>query len=83
MTQNISLLVAIRTGEFHPPMLARAISTLDHVLGGRLTITLLDGIGHGVEVHEMHTATVVAAIHELEERAQRKVQARVVSLFQR
>jgi alkanesulfonate monooxygenase len=42
MTQNISLLVAIRTGEFHPPMLARAISTLDHVLGGRLTINIIN-----------------------------------------
>ena len=42
MTQNISLLVAIRTGEFHPPMLARAISTLDHVLYGRLTINIIN-----------------------------------------
>ncbi|GAA4399433.1 LLM class flavin-dependent oxidoreductase [Nibrella viscosa] len=42
MTQNISLLVAIRTGEFHPPMLARAISTLDHMLEGRLTINIIN-----------------------------------------
>lgn len=42
MTQNISLLVAIRTGEFHPPMLARAISTLDHLLDGRLTINIIN-----------------------------------------
>jgi 3-dehydroquinate synthase len=52
-------------------------------LGGRLTITLLNGIGRGVEVHEMHSGTVIASIHELEQRAQHKVQARVVSLFQR
>jgi 3-dehydroquinate synthase len=52
-------------------------------LGGRLTVTLLNGIGRGIEVHEMHSATVVASIHELEQRAQQKVQARVVSLFQR
>lgn len=41
-TSNISLLVAIRTGEYHPPMLARAISTLDHLLGGRLTINIIN-----------------------------------------
>ncbi len=52
-------------------------------LGGQLTITLLNGIGGGFEVHEMHASTVIAAIHELEERSQRKVQERVVSMFQR
>lgn len=64
-------------------VLIKGLEEFREHLGGRLTITLLHGIGRGVEVHEMHTATVVAAIHELEERAQRKVQARVVSLFQR
>ena len=34
-------------------------------LGGRLTITLLNGIGRGLEVHEMHSSTVVASIHEI------------------
>ncbi|MCY7357689.1 MAG: LLM class flavin-dependent oxidoreductase [Rudanella sp.] len=42
MTHNISLLIAIRTGEFHPPMLARALSTLDHLLDGRLTINIIN-----------------------------------------
>lgn len=42
LTSDISLLVAIRTGEMHPPMLARAISTLDHLLGGRLTINIIN-----------------------------------------
>ena len=51
-------------------------------LGGQLTITLLNGIGCGFEVHQVHAATVIAAIHELEERSQRKVQERVVSMFQ-
>lgn len=37
-------------------------------LGGRLTITLLKAIGHGVEVHEMDRKKVLAAIHELCER---------------
>lgn len=42
MTQNINLLVALRTGEYHPPMLARALSTLDHLLEGRLTINIIN-----------------------------------------
>jgi alkanesulfonate monooxygenase len=42
LTSDISLLVAIRTGENHPPMLARAISTLDHLLEGRLTVNIIN-----------------------------------------
>ena len=38
-------------------------------LGGELTITLLQAIGRGVEVHAMDEAKIVAAIHELNERA--------------
>jgi 3-dehydroquinate synthase len=34
-------------------------------LGGELTITLLEKIGRGVEVHQMDEAKIVAAIHEL------------------
>lgn len=41
-TSKINLLVAIRCGEIHPPMLARAISTLDHMLQGRLTINIIN-----------------------------------------
>ncbi|MBN9386209.1 MAG: LLM class flavin-dependent oxidoreductase [Chitinophagaceae bacterium] len=41
-TSKINLLTAIRTGEIHPPMLARAISTLDHILKGRLTINIIN-----------------------------------------
>lgn len=41
MTKSINLLTAIRCGEIHPPMLARAISTLDHILEGRLTINII------------------------------------------
>ena len=39
-------------------------------LGGELTITLLNEIGSGIEVHEMNPQKIVAAIHEL--RARRK-----------
>ncbi len=41
MTHKINLLTAIRCGEVHPPMLARALSTLDHILKGRLTINII------------------------------------------
>lgn len=40
-TNNISLLTAVRCGEIHPPMLARTISTLDHMLKGRLNINII------------------------------------------
>ncbi|MDX1958750.1 MAG: LLM class flavin-dependent oxidoreductase [Leptospiraceae bacterium] len=41
MTKSINLLTAVRCGEVHPPMLARAISTLDHILEGRLTVNII------------------------------------------
>lgn len=40
-TSQINLLPAIRCGEVHPPMLARAIATLDHILKGRLTLNII------------------------------------------
>lgn len=42
MTSQISMLTALRMGELHPPMQARAISTLDHILKGRLTINIIN-----------------------------------------
>jgi alkanesulfonate monooxygenase len=41
-TLQMNLLLAIRTGEIHPPMLARHIATLDHLLKGRLTINIIN-----------------------------------------
>jgi 3-dehydroquinate synthetase len=38
-------------------------------LGGELTITLLNAIGKGIEVHEMRLPMVVEAIHELQSRS--------------
>jgi 3-dehydroquinate synthase len=37
-------------------------------LGGDLTVTLLKGIGKGIEVHEMRLPKVIEAIHELQSR---------------
>lgn len=41
-TDKIKLLVAIRTGEVHPPSLARSLSNLDHVLKGRFAINIIN-----------------------------------------
>ncbi|MFM8890998.1 MAG: LLM class flavin-dependent oxidoreductase [Planctomycetia bacterium] len=40
-TAGINLLVALRMGEVWPPMLARAIATLDHALDGRLCLNII------------------------------------------
>ncbi len=41
-------------------------------LGGELTITLLQAIGRGFEVHEMSLPHVLAAIHELKDRHEQR-----------
>ena len=41
LTKDINILAAIRCGEIHPPMLGRAIATLDHILKGRLTLNII------------------------------------------
>ncbi len=41
LTKQINFLAAIRCGELHPPMLARSIATLDHMLNGRLTLNII------------------------------------------
>ncbi|MDH3651572.1 MAG: LLM class flavin-dependent oxidoreductase [Saprospiraceae bacterium] len=47
LTRHINLLTAIRCGEVHPPMLARAIATLDHILRGRLTLNIISSAQPG------------------------------------
>ena len=39
--RQMNLLTAVRCGEVHPPMLARALATLDHLLLGKLTINII------------------------------------------
>jgi len=41
LTQQINHLVAVRMAEIHPPMLARHMATLDHILEGRLTVNII------------------------------------------
>ena len=50
LTEQINLLAAIRCGEVHPPMLARSIATLDHMLKGRLTINIISSDLPGTQV---------------------------------
>ena len=40
-TRQINHLVAVRMGEIHPPMLARHLATIDHLLEGRLTVNII------------------------------------------
>ncbi len=40
-TQQINQLIALRMGEVWPPMLARAISTVDHMAQGRLSLNII------------------------------------------
>ena len=49
-TKNMNLLVAVRCGELWPPMLARTIATLDHILEGRLTINIISSNMPGQEL---------------------------------
>ncbi len=41
ITDTINMLAAVRCGEMQPIMLARTISTLDHMLKGRLTVNII------------------------------------------
>jgi alkanesulfonate monooxygenase len=57
LTKQIQQLVAIRMGEIHPPMLARHISTLDHLTQGRLTLNIISSDLPGqVESNEVRYA---------------------------
>src|SRR5258706_4504512 len=46
-------------------MVLKGLEEFREHLGGELTITLLEGIGKGFEVHEMNDAVVVESIQEL------------------
>jgi len=41
LVERMRLLVAVRCGELWPPQLARQLATLDHMLGGRLTVNII------------------------------------------
>ena len=72
--QNNILRVIQRIGfevyvpELSLPELLEGLDEFREHLGGELTVTLLEGIGKGIEVHTMDTATVQQAIEQLKER---------------
>jgi 3-dehydroquinate synthase len=49
----------------------QGLANFQEHLGGELTVTLLAGIGRGIEVHEIDTHTVAQCIDWLEQRARR------------
>jgi 3-dehydroquinate synthase len=51
----------------HPECLFAGLREFREHLGGQLTITLLRGIGDGFDVHEIDEATMIRALHLLEE----------------
>ncbi len=51
--------------------LLQGLADFQEHLGGELTITLLEGIGHGVEVHDMDPALIEQCIDWLEQYARR------------
>jgi alkanesulfonate monooxygenase len=48
-TTQINQLVALRMGEVWPPMLARALATLDHIAKGRLCINIISSDMPGIK----------------------------------
>ena len=56
-TSSINQLVALRMGEVWPPMLGRALATLDHIAKGRLCINIISSDMPGTkESHEVRYA---------------------------
>jgi len=49
-------------------MVLRGLEEFRQHLGGQLTVTLLDGIGHGIEVHELDLTVLGDAIQALQHR---------------
>jgi len=57
-------------GEF---VVLKGLEEFREHLGGKLTVTLLQGVGRGFEVHEMDALIVLAAIRELHDRHTHRV----------
>lgn len=62
-TRQINQLVALRMGEVWPPMLARAIATLDHIAQGRLCINIISsdmpGLKESGEVRYARSSEII------------------------
>ena len=68
-TAQMNLLVALRMGEVWPPMLARAISTVDHALAGRLCLNIISsnmpGISEPNEVRYGRASEIIQILQGL------------------
>lgn len=68
-TKQINQLVALRMGEVWPPMLARALATLDHIAKGRLTINIISsdmpGLKESNEVRYERSSEIIQILQKL------------------
>jgi 3-dehydroquinate synthase len=64
-------------------LIIRGLEEFREHLGGELTITLIEGIGRGIEVHEMNIPRVLEAMNELQARYDRKSRSEARKLVQR
>ena len=68
-TSHINQLVALRMGEVWPPMLARAIATVDHLAGGRLCLNIISsdmpGLKESGEVRYARSREVIQILQGL------------------
>jgi alkanesulfonate monooxygenase len=68
-TQHINQLVALRMGEVWPPMLARAISTVDHIAEGRICVNIissdLPGLKESSEDRYARSSEVIQILQRL------------------
>jgi alkanesulfonate monooxygenase len=68
-TSQIHQLVALRMGEVWPPMLARAIATLDHIAKGRLCINIISsdrpGLKESNEVRYRRSSEIIQILQLL------------------
>eukprot|EP01031_Cornospumella_fuschlensis_P048358 gene48358-59221_t len=68
-TKQINQLVALRMGEVWPPMLARALATVDHMAKGRLTINIISsdmpGLKESNEVRYDRSSEIIQILQKL------------------
>jgi len=68
-TKQINQLVALRMGEVWPPMLARAIATVDHLAQGRLTLNIISsdmpGLKESNEERYARSSEVIQILQKL------------------
>ena len=68
-TKQINQLVALRMGEVWPPMLARAISTVDHISQGRLCINIISsdmpGLRESNDVRYQRSSEIIQILQKL------------------